>query len=203
MKILRLALASLLSAAASQAAEPTPGQPARTNAPPQQIRITSRDGFEYDLNARSAIYKGNVRVTDPAMKISCDLLKVLFAQNNNTNATTTNVTTRPQPMISGNLGGRVESIAADGRVIITNLQDGSTAVGDKAVYTAAIQTVVLSGGRPSILTTNGNGMIADVITFNRKTGRFSATGSIESFYSSPLIDNGKATNQPAKGPEIP
>ena len=191
MKIPSLTLAGLLIATALHGAEPPVAKPAE----PEMIHITSRDGFEYDLTSRSAAYKGAVVVTDPAMKLTCESLKVRFA------AGTTNQTS--QPMVAGNLGGRVELIEAEGKVIITNRDDGSTAVGDKAVYTAINETVVLSGGRPTIISSNGSGLRADQVIFDRRSGKFRAHGNIESFFSQELIGGSGLFNTTSRPPSLP
>lgn len=197
MKLPALALVLLPALTALHAAEPATTPPASPDAP-EMIRITSRDGFEYDLAARSAAYKGNVVVTDPAMKLTCESLKVKFA------AASTNLTDKSsQPMVAGNLGGRVESIEAEGKVIIINRDDGSTAVGDKAVYTAIDETVVLSGGRPNIISSNGSGLKADLVVFDRRSGKFRAHGNIESFFSQELIGGSGLFNTTSQPPKLP
>jgi len=185
-------LLALLITLSAPAAEPA----AKPGSDADKIRITSRDGFEYDLNSRTAIYRGAVVVTDSTMKMTCESLSVQFAAATGA----TNATSRP--MVAGNLGGRVEMIAAAGRVIIINQQDGSTAIGDKAVYTAANETVVLSGDRPSITASNGSGMRADIVIFDRRAGRFRAEGRVESFFTQSAIDGGSlfnTTTQPPAG----
>jgi lipopolysaccharide export system protein LptA len=190
MKLSTLILTALLCANL-RAAEPA----AAAQSPEEKIRITSRDGFEYDLNARTAEYRGNVIVLDPAMKLTCEALTVKFA------ASGTNQTAKAQPMVANSLGGRVEMIEAVGRVVIVNLKDGSTAIGDKAVYTSSNETVVLSGGRPSITAGNGSGMRAPIIIFDRKAGKFRAEGQIESFFTQSAIEGGSLFNTTSQPPK--
>lgn len=185
MRYTLTALLCLLTLGAFAAEPPTKPSPGA-----EPIRITARDGFEYDLKSRSAVYRGNVIVTDPAMKMSCDKLTVFFAATGKKEKD-------DGPIIAGNLGGRVERIEAEGRVVIQNLEDKSTAVGDRAVYTAKDQTVILSGGRPSIAASNGSIMSADLVIFDHQAGRFRMEGRIESSFSQDMVEGGsifKRTN---------
>lgn len=157
--------------------------PPATNTEPkvETIKITSTDGFEYDITNGSAAYHGNVVVMDSTMTIQCKRLNVKFASdrpNNKKPATTA--------LIADDIGGRVEQIEASGKVIITNRQDGSKATGEKAVFTATEQKVVLSGNRPTYTRSNGSAMKADEIIFDRSRGKFIAKGRIETVFNEQL-----------------
>ena len=89
-----------------------------TTAPHAPTEIFS-DMVDFDLNTRVAVYRGNVRVNDPQMKLSCELLTA----------------TAPAG------GGRIESIVAERNVVIEMRDEsGQTnhATGDKLVYTFKI-----------------------------------------------------------------
>ena len=77
----------------------------------QFLKIFS-DHFRFLLESNLVTYTGNVRVDDPQMELTCDLLNIVL---------TTNKT--------------VEKIVAANRVLIMNKKDNSRATGDHAIYT--------------------------------------------------------------------
>src|SRR5690242_12465607 len=95
--------------------------PASTNSAPRVTHIDS-DSADFDLNARTAIYRGDVHVSDPEMKMNCDWL----------------VADLPQ-------AGHINHIVAETNVVIDFTDDrGETrhAVGDKAVYDYNVENSV-------------------------------------------------------------
>lgn len=145
---------------AGLAAEPLPA-PKATN----DLIILSDDGFEY--NQATAIYRGNVRVTDGQMRLSCDRLVVTFRTNDTNQA-------------------RIESILAESNVVITQQQGRAT--GDLAIYTASNDVVVLIGrgqvqtplgvyGNAILETPQGRLMGTNVV-FDRKANRMYAPGRV-------------------------
>lgn len=144
----------------------------------QTINISSTDGFEYDIAGGTAVYNGSVRVTDATMTIQCEKLHVKFASDRGP--------AKPgaaAALIADDIGGRVEQIEAAGKVIITNRQDGSKATGEKALFIASEQKVVLSGNRPTYTRANGSALKADEIIFDRTKGKFIAKGRIETVFN--------------------
>jgi|GEM_PF-2731990 lipopolysaccharide export system protein LptA len=138
-----------------------PPAPKATN----DLVILSEDGFEY--NQATAIYRGNVHVTDGQMRLSCDRLVVTF-QTNDTNQ------------------ARIESIVAENNVVITQQQGRAT--GDLAIYTASNDVVVLIGrgvvqtplgpyGNAILETPQGKLMGTNVV-FDRKANRMWAPGRV-------------------------
>jgi lipopolysaccharide export system protein LptA len=159
-------------------------EPAKAPAPEaEKIKITSTEGFEYDLKEGTAVYTGNVIVDDPTMKMTCYRLSVKFAPKDGGKSADKSL-----PLVTGNFGGQVQSIEATGTVVILNKKDGSKATGDKAVYTTTNETIVLSGNRPTI-TAGSNGLKADRVIFDRVRGKFRAEGQIESFIAGASLFN--------------
>ena len=124
----------LACAATAQTNLPVPELPGTTNAgpaltstnppaaerPPTEIFSETAD---FDLKNRIGVYRGHVRVTDPQMKLTCDLLTAQVSTN----------------------GGRPESIIASCNVRVEGLDDRGRAVRvtcDKAIniYTVANST---------------------------------------------------------------
>lgn len=164
-------IALLGVSAAVMAADPATKPPTDK----QIVNITSTDGFEYDLQLGTAVYTGNVRVDDPTMRMTCQKLSVKFKAKEKGAQQDKGV-----PLVTGNFGGSIESIEATGSVVILNKKDKSTATGEKAIYTTANETIILSGNRPNI-TSGNNGLKADRVIFDRARGKFRAEGNIESF----------------------
>ena len=156
--------------------------PAKKPAPAvETIQIASTNGFEYDIANGTAAYIGSVKVMDSTMTILCERLNVKFASD-------AGGTNKPAStaLIANDIGGRVKQIEALGKVEITNRQDGSKATGERALFTAAEQKVVLSGNRPTYTRSNGSAMRADEIIFDRSRGKFIAKGRIETVFKEQL-----------------
>jgi len=127
-----------------------------TNAAPRVTHIDS-DSADFDLNARTAIYRGDVHVTDPDMNLTCAYL----------------IADLPE-------AGHINHIVAKTNVVI-DFSDakGETrhATGDKAVYDYAVkngatnETVTLTGN-PQVTDAQKNVMTADVIVWDRIENRF-------------------------------
>lgn len=130
--------------ARSQQAETTPAQKSPTE--------VFSDSVDFDLKTLVAVYRGNVRVDDPQMKLWCELL------------------TATAPVA----GGRIESIIAETNVVlIATDEKGQTnrATGDKLVYTYKVadgvtnEMAVLTGNpkieKPDLT------IIGDVIEWDR------------------------------------
>jgi len=131
----------------------------QTNAAMSETQIFSDSG-DFDLNTHVAIYRGHVRVDDPKMRLTCELM-------------TANV---PEA------GGQIDHIVAEHNVVIEALNEkGQTnrATADKAVYSYKVAgsvtnaTVVLTGNPlvedPQITLTG------DPIVWDRINNRMHAT----------------------------
>jgi lipopolysaccharide transport protein LptA len=129
-----------------------------TNAPapqPQPPRAPTRidsDSADFDLNGHKAIYRGNVRVDDPQIKLTCEFLVADLPQS----------------------GGRINHIVAETNVVIdTTDEKGATnhVTSDKAVYdynvqgTVTNETITLTGS-PQVENAQGT-QSGDVIIWDR------------------------------------
>jgi lipopolysaccharide transport protein LptA len=134
-----------------------------TNAAPQPPRAPTRidsDSADFDMGARTAVYRGNVRVADPEMKLTCAWLIADLPQS----------------------GGRVNHIVAETDVVIDGLDTkGQTihATSDKAVYDFLVKDSVTN----ELVTLTGNAEVENAqgwltgepIIWDRATGHLSAT----------------------------
>ena len=135
MKLHWLTFSSCVMLAATLGAQSQP--PAAASAPGQKppTEIFS-DTVDFDLKTHVAVYRGNVRVNDPEMKLWCELL------------------TATAPVE----GGRIEDIVAETNVVLIMTDEkGQTnrATGDKLVYTYKVSDGVTN--ELAVLT--GNPMI--------------------------------------------
>jgi len=137
-----------------------------TNAAPQLLRVThiDSDSADFDMNAHTAVYRGNVRVSDPDMKLACEWLVVDLPQS----------------------GGHVNHILAETNLVIDATDaKGQTvhATGDKAVYIYSVQngvtneTVTLTGNpQPQVEIAQGTN-VADVIIWDRANNSYRCSGN--------------------------
>jgi lipopolysaccharide transport protein LptA len=145
MKKFFLPFLFLIAAAPAPAAEP--GKRAGAT---NEMVIECDNGFEY--LAPKAIYQGNVRVTDPQMKLTCELMTVFFQTNS----------------------GRIDTIIAENNVAIR--QQDTVATGERAVYTATNDIVTLSGN--AVLDTPQGLLRGALIILDRKNNKLYAPGKV-------------------------
>ncbi|MCF7669751.1 MAG: hypothetical protein K9N48_08260 [Verrucomicrobia bacterium] len=145
--------------------DPTPDAAAATNSATgttqkqKVIEITSRR-FELDSQKGIAEYIGHVKVDDPQMQISCDVLSVLLSTNGTLRTITAEAT-----------NGVVD-------IVLLQKQQGGTvrkthAEAQKAVYSTETELVELTGN--PVVRNNMGTLWGDVITVDRVMGKMNAT----------------------------
>jgi lipopolysaccharide transport protein LptA len=140
-----------------------------TNAAPQPPRVPTRidsDSVDFDMNGRTAVYRGNVRVTDPEMKLTCAWLVADLPQS----------------------GGRVNHIVAETNVVIDATDTKGQAIhatSDKAVYDFQVkdsvtnETVTLTGNAE---VENAQGWLTgEPVIWDRATGHLTAKDQVMRF----------------------
>jgi lipopolysaccharide export system protein LptA len=145
---------------------------AKTNdaAPATPVKITCE---EYELSPERTVFRGDVRVDDAQMQLTCDLLTVRLAPG----------------------GTNVLDIVADRNVVMSLVETNgqlTTATCARAVYTAATGQIELSS-QPKVRRPDGSWFVAERIVMDRATGNLSAQGS----YRGSLTSPGGETNAPA------
>jgi len=140
-----LALAWLPSSRPAAAAEPGAE-------PDVDIRA---DEADFDLQNRTAVYRGNVEAKDPQMRLSCQVLTAQWSEAN-----------------------RITSIVAQQQVEleVTDEQGTTRATGTNAVYTAETDLVELTG-EPKLVNRLGT-LMADRVVLARAKGKLTATGNV-------------------------
>ena len=135
---------------------------AQTNAPAaadRNIDISSKEG-EFDLKAKVAVYRGNVRVEGQGMQLACEALTAKLPAT----------------------GSRVESFVAEEKVVFDLVDEKGQKVhgtGDRLVYTYTVtetttNEVVELMGNP-ILETSQGPMTGDVMRLDRINNKLNIT----------------------------
>ena len=120
-----------------------------------------------DFSAASAVFRGEVRVLESQMYMECELLTVHFQTNS-----TGSLAKTAQTGLT-NVDARVETIVAETNVMM--MARDTTILGDKAVYTASNEVVVVTGTLV-IIETDKSTTYGEHFVFNRKTGKGFAVG---------------------------
>ena len=156
---------------------------APTNSMPRVTHIDS-DRADFDLNARTATYRGHVRVTDPQMKMTCEWLVADLPES-----------------------GQINHIVAETNVVIdyTDSKNQLThATGDKAVYNYNVkngvtnETVTLTGN-PQVKSPQFQ-MTGDAIIWDRIHNTFTVPNQRGTFQSLTGAEN---TNSPSAKTNLP
>ncbi len=148
-----LTFGGLLSAALLIAEPAASKNPAATN----NVDITARGPFEYDLKTGRLHWSENVVVDDPgSFHLTCE---DLVAERSVTNR-------------------RIEVIIATSNVVVTFVEGGVTSEArcGRAVYSAATDTFELTGDSPVVRRLEASSW-ADTIIFNRSTGKVQGKGN--------------------------
>ena len=162
-----------------------------------KTKITANE-FTYRIAKGEAVYTGDVVVLDSQIEIFTDRMTVVFAKKkpkgnakpvlgkspsaNGKKGETKKA--KPKAALSplGGIGGNIDRIICEGNVIIVNKKDKATATGERAVYTAATELMVVTGNAK--LRTKSGVLFGKVIEYNRRTGDLSAKAAV-------LINEGK------------
>lgn len=154
-------LIALLALASGMAlpAQTTNAPAAKPVAPRAATRIDS-DSVDFDMNARQAIYRGHVRVTDPQMNLTCAILTAdLPAQGSS----------------------HISRIVADTNVVVDATDEKGQkmrATGDRVVYTYEVK----DGATNELIMLTGNAQLesaqgwltGEPIVWNRANNHLSA-----------------------------
>lgn len=127
---------------------------------------------EYELSPEQAVFRGDVRVDDTQMQLTCDLLTVTLAPG----------------------GTNVLDIVADRNVVMSLINASgqlTTATCTRAVYTAATEQLEFTG-QPVVRQADGSRFAAGRIVMDRTTGKLTALEQFQGRLESP----GSETNAP-------
>ena len=155
-------------------------------------KITA-ENFTYRIAKGEAVYTGDVVVLDSQIDIFTDKMTVFFVKAKPkgkeklqpaNNPPINGKKDKPNAPLApiGGIGGNIDRIICEGNVIIVNKKDKATATGEKAVYTALTELMVVTGNAK--LRTKSGVLFGKVIEYNRRTGDLTAKAAV-------LINEGK------------
>jgi len=186
---LHLFASLLLAFSASVRAADPPARPAFTNAPggTNYVHIDCQAGV--DVTTNHVIFRKNVKAQDSQMYLECELLTAWYSSK------TTNA---PKPAAAGS-GINASSSDIDLIVAETNfmmITAEMQIIGDRAVYTAAEDTFIVTG--QLVVALNAQVSIAGTnIVYNRRSGEISGDGPITTIFSGSLT----RSNAPPPAPK--
>lgn len=153
-------LTGLLLAALTFGATPnTPSSSFSTN---NNLLIVCTNGG--DFSASSAVFRGGVQVAEPQMYMECELLTVSFQTNTQSRVEMTGMT---------NVNARIDTIIAETNLLM--MAHDTTIIGDRAVYTASNEVIVVTG-ELVVIETEKSYTYGEHFIFDRRTGKGRAIG---------------------------
>jgi lipopolysaccharide export system protein LptA len=126
--------------------------------PEEDVVVVSRS-LEYSRSAGTAIYRGNVRYSDPKHTLAAAELTVFFDENQ-----------------------EVTAVEAVGAVELVELETGRRMTGQRARRDVADQTVTLSGSPVRLSDKAGNVVSGSSLTWNQADGTVAVAGGTETIY---------------------
>jgi lipopolysaccharide export system protein LptA len=113
--------------------------------------------LDANLTAQQTTWRGNVRVFDPQFDLYCEVLTVRFTTNRNNDAVAA--------AGRGTNTARIQGIVAETNVFLVTKD--LMAFGDRAVYTATNEALVLHGN-PAMVGTEQGSVVSAMIVFERR-----------------------------------
>ncbi len=161
MKTFLLFVSIIAAATGGVIAQPAPGTLFSVNGPTTATEIISKSAH-FDLKARTAIYLGDVRVKDPRIELSCEVLTV---------------------KLDGS-GGKFQNMIAETNVVMECLDHKGQKIrgtGGKAIYTYNVTATYTNDvmelmDNPILQTAQGTWQ-GDVITLDRGKNTVKVTNS--------------------------
>ena len=186
--------------------------------PKPNTLITSKT-MELDFSKPQmvSIHRGSVKVVDREIDLSCELMTVTFAKKNGKADLNRGKNVSPDPLLPAKniggkpkqdnvkteavppmigMGGNIETIVAEEKVVIFNKRDKTRAVGKMAVYTSATEKIVLTG--EPVLYTENSEVKGKMIILDRRTNKLSVHQAIVNVTGG---DGGKPKQTPPSVPQ--
>jgi lipopolysaccharide assembly outer membrane protein LptD (OstA) len=153
---------SILSAAILTFGATPPAGQSGSNGTNDNLLIFSTNGG--DFSASSAVFRGAVQVVEPQMYMECELLTVFFQ---------TNAQVRSEIGGMTNINARIDTIIAETNLLM--MARDTAIIGDRAVYTASNETVVVTGSLV-VIETEKSYTYGEHFVFDRRSGKGHAVG---------------------------
>jgi lipopolysaccharide export system protein LptA len=126
--------------------------------PEEDVVVVARS-LDYSESSGAAIYRGNVRYSDPKHTLSAAELTVFFDANND-----------------------VTAVEAVGTVELVELETGRRMTGQRARREVNLQTVTLTGSPVRLSDNAGNVVSGESLTWNQADGTVAVAGDTETIY---------------------
>jgi len=126
--------------------------------PEEDVVVVARS-LDYDQATGTAVYRGNVRYSDPKHTLAAAELTVFFDDNN-----------------------EVTAVEAIGAVELVELETGRRMIGQRARREVATQTVTITGNPVRLSDDAGNVVSGSSLTWNQADGTVSVAGGTETIY---------------------
>jgi lipopolysaccharide transport protein LptA len=126
--------------------------------PEEDVMVVARS-LDYDQATGTAVYRGNVRYSDPKHTLAAAELTVFFDDNN-----------------------EVTAVEAIGAVELVELETGRRMIGQRARREVATQTVTITGNPVRLSDDAGNVVSGSSLTWNQADGTVSVAGGTETIY---------------------
>ena len=156
---------------------------ADTNRPPARPGLEIKASFSiFDLKNSTAYYSNNVVLTDPPAKPG-DAPTILHCDELTARRSTSN---------------KIDTIVAFGKVEID--QGDTHARGERAVYTATNEQIVLTGGQPMLYSSQGTNT-GDVIIYDRLNSKLFITNVTTILPGTALTNASPASTNKTRAPK--
>jgi lipopolysaccharide export system protein LptA len=126
--------------------------------PTADVVVVSRS-LDYDGNAGTAIYRGNVRYSDPEHTLSAAELKIFFDNDD-----------------------RVTAVEAVGAIELVELATDRRMTGQRARREVQSQIMTIEGSPARLTDPTGNAVSGSSLTWNQADGTVAVTGGTETIY---------------------
>jgi len=126
--------------------------------PSEDVVVVARS-LDYDQASGTAVYRGNVRYSDPEHTLSAAEVSLFFDENN-----------------------QVTAVEAVGAVELVELATGRRMSGRKARREVSTQIVTIEGSPVRLSDPSGNAVSGSSLTWNQADGTVSVTGGTETIY---------------------
>ena len=178
-----LVASSIAAVAFAQNSNPFGGFKHDRTAP---IEITS-DALEVRQAESLAIFSGNVIAGQGTLRLTADVLEVLYDENNDSGENNEN----------NSETGAIKNMLAKGNVFISN--GAETAQGNRAEYDVDTGKINMSG---SVVLTQGNNVISgETLVINLDDGQGKVEGRVKSIFTPKSAQNSTAPEKPTCTPE--
>ncbi len=126
---------------------------------PEEDVVVDARSLTYGRDEKSAVYRGNVRYSDPGHTLAASELSIFFNEDND-----------------------VTAVEAVGSVELVDLESGRRMTGQKARREVATRVVTITGSPVQVTEPGGNQVSGASLTWNQADGTVALSGGTETIY---------------------